>query len=191
MRFRHATSRDLPAIEKLHRRIAFSAEMDGIAIFEGIRPVSFFEEAIEEGRILLLEENRVLYGYLVMRGDVREAFYPESLSEEKALALLLKTEPKFEEDVVVLETMGVDPRYRKKGYGRQLFRYASEQHRNGLLVFTVPKENPEAIAFFRAMGSIARGLIVIEGQSPNKQVLFSYRLNERTATYKARNNIHS
>ena len=192
MRFRKALLAEHHNIARLYRRANASIllEHPKSALDESLDE-DYLLRAIEEGRLFVLLDSGKILGCTIINKSVVSYFFPLSKSKEKEMDLLLQTEPHGDEPYIVIESIAVDPAYQKKGYGRQLFFTIADNYRGGLVLSAVNKDNLGAIAFFRAIGCLARGLVQFENHRPNEMVLLSYRLNERTTKYRMDNNIHA
>ena len=171
------------------RRVDGAASYDGIPLpLASDRGENHLQNAIQANRVYLAIENRSIYGIFITSPSLLDSFFPETTSREKELRTLLATEPRGYEETVIIEYLAVDPRFRGKGYGREMVRFVTDNHRDGLVLVTIPLTNEKAVRYFRNRGFLARGFIELEGQDPQKQVLLSWRLHERTASYKAHDN---
>ena len=186
MKIRHAKIAEKATIEKYIRRVEAAASFDGVPRpLWGACAAFDFGAAIEKDRVYIAIENRMIYGLLIVSNSVLDSYFAESHSREKELNMLLKTDPKGYEEIVIIESLSIDPRFRGKGFGKELTRYVTDNHRHGLVIAAVPPKNEKAVRYFRDRGFLARGTIEPEGQEPRVQILLSWRLHERTATYRA------
>lgn len=192
MTLRTAKESEFENICRLFRRASSSIEMEyGKNALDKTIDQEYQLNSIKEGRMkILLEKGRIL-AYAIINHSISSFFFPESRSSEKETDLLIQTKPNKEEEHVIIEQIMVDPFYQRKGIGKSLFFSIADQYRNGLVITALIKENKGALAFVRALGCLARGYIELEDHDPKRLVLISYRLHERTATYRAHNNIHA
>lgn len=192
MTLRKAKESEYPNIARLYRRASSSISIEyGERALDNSLNEEYLLSAVKEGRVRILVDKGKILGYIIVNTSIAGFFFKESLSNEKETALLLQTKPKGIEPYIVIEQIMIDPFYQRKGLGKNLFFSIADQYRDGLVITALVKENEGALAFVRSIGCLARGLIELENHSPNKLVLISYRLHERTATYRAHNNIHA
>ncbi len=192
MTLRTAKESEFPNIARLYRRASESIEMEyGEKALDKTLGEEYLLAAVKEGRVRILIDKGKILAYIVINKSISSFFFPLTKSNEKETALLIQTKPTVSERYIVIEQIMVDPFYQRKGYGKALFFSVADEYRDGLVLTALIKENEGALAFVREIGCLARGYIQLEDHNPNKLVLISYRLHERTATYRARNNIHA
>ena len=192
MTLRTAKESEFPNIARLYRRASESIEMEyGEKALDKTLGEEYLLAAVKEGRVRILIDKGKILAYIVINKSISSFFFPLTKSNEKETALLIQTKPTVSERYIVIEQIMVDPFYQRKGYGKALFFSVADEYRDGLVITALIKENEGALAFVREIGCLARGYIQLENHDPNKLVLISYRLHERTATYRARNNIHA
>lgn len=192
MTLRTAKESEFPNIARLYRRASESIEMEyGEKALDKTLGEEYLLAAVKEGRVRILIDKGKILAYIVINKSISSFFFPLTKSNEKETALLIQTKPTVSERYIVIEQIMVDPFYQRKGYGKALFFSVADEYRDGLVLTALIKENEGALAFVREIGCLARGYIQLENHDPNKLVLISYRLHERTATYRARNNIHA
>ncbi len=192
MTLRTAKESEFPNIARLYRRASQSIEMEyGEKALDKTLDEEYLLTAIKDGRVRILIDKGKILAYIIINKSISSFFFPLTKSNEKETALLIQTKPNVSEPYIVIEQIMVDPFYQKKGYGKALFFSVADEYRDGLVTTALIKENEGALAFVREIGCLARGYIQLEDHNPNKLVLISYRLHERTATYRARNNIHA
>ena len=192
MTLRTAKESEFPNIARLYRRASESIEMEyGEKALDKTLGEEYLLAAVKEGRVRILIDKGKILAYIIINKSISSFFFPLTKSNEKETALLIQTKPTVSERYIVIEQIMVDPFYQRKGYGKALFFSVADEYRDGLVITALIKENEGALAFVREIGCLARGYIQLENHDPNKLVLISYRLHERTATYRARNNIHA
>ena len=192
MTLRTAKESEFPNIARLYRRASESIEMEyGEKALDKTLGEEYLLADVKEGRVRILIDKGKILAYIVINKSISSFFFPLTKSNEKETALLIQTKPTVSERYIVIEQIMVDPFYQRKGYGKALFFSVADEYRDGLVLTALIKENEGALAFVREIGCLARGYIQLENHDPNKLVLISYRLHERTATYRARNNIHA
>ncbi len=192
MTLRNAKESEFQNISRLYRRASSSISMEyGEKTLDKSLDEDYLLNAVKEGRVKILVDKGKILGYVIVNHSICDFFFKESKSSEKETLLLLQTKPSGPERYIVIEQIMIDPFYQKKGYGKSLFFSVADEYRDGLVISALIKENEGALAFVREIGCLARGYIELEDHKPSKLVLISYRLHERTATYRARNNIHA
>ena len=192
MTLRTAKESEFPNIARLYRRASESIEMEyGEKALDKTLGEEYLLAAVKEGRVRILIDKGKILAYIVINKSISSFFFQLTKSNEKETALLIQTKPTVSERYIVIEQIMVDPFYQRKGYGKALFFSVADEYRDGLVLTALIKENEGALAFVREIGCLARGYIQLENHDPNKLILISYRLHERTATYRARNNIHA
>ncbi len=192
MTLRKATEAEFYNIARLYRRASQSIAMEyGDEAIDKTLNEDYLLDSIKEGKVKILVDKGKILAYIIYGSSIKDFFFPISKSSEKETEVLLKTNPKDEERHILIEQIMVDPFYQKKGYGKTLFFSVADQYRDGLVLTLVSKENKGAVSFLRKLGCLARGYVLLENHNPDKLVLISYRLHERTATYRAHNNIHA
>lgn len=152
-RIEKGNERQLAPLLKCVRRVEVSSP-DAFPKPNGEKEV---EEALKEGRALLLVNGSRVLAFLTYSFDVGAYFFPEEKGRASKGFDLLDEAGVKEERAVLIERIGVDPMARGKGMGAILLRaFLAKMGRSSYLA-PVPKENREALEFFYHHGFFAKG----------------------------------
>lgn len=152
MRIRKGTLEDLEALTKLLGRVEADAYYNDDDFYSLSSPSrEELSQELEEGRNVLLYENRRILAYFSYTYDMMEAFFP-SKGRQMDIEDLLETINYVSDGYVIVKRLAVDPSYKNKGYGLLLLNSMSERFREKVLLGYAYDKSKDLIDIYEAKG---------------------------------------
>lgn len=111
-------------------------------------------------------------GFVLVSHDIKETVFPKTKSTRKEVSLLDDAGHQ-DENVMILQGIYVDPRFRRHGLGKELFVSLQSFYPKTTWLALVEENNETARAFFTACGFLDLGLYPAaeRGEKPHAFVL--------------------
>ena len=147
-----ASLADMSSLLKCFRRVDAYLLSLGLDMWDhGYPDEEDFAAEREAGRLYVFKDGSRVIGACAISFDVAEAFFPESHSQRKAVALLEDINYQGE-DTVILHHFFIDPAYMGKGLGRTFLQAIHANYKGASFLLSVYPPNTNAQAFFTALG---------------------------------------
>lgn len=147
-----AKPNDLPAVEKLFRRVDAALVSEGNDMWDrGYPEKADFAADLQDGSLYLLKEGSRVLAMASVSHDLGDALYPRTHSAKKVQGLLDEIGWNGEE-ISILHRFMVDPAFWGKGLSDEFLAYLFERYKGSTWIFAVYQINEAGFAFYKRKG---------------------------------------